>query len=98
MAITAVAHSGARLVRDPAIIGSIAALESWNIRIAEMKIKSARFCAILDNASDHEPPSRLDTPPRASCGSMSTDRICAKAINVGTPSAAVTKKIAWLEK
>src|SRR5829696_4867152 len=98
IAITAVAHSGARVVKDPAMIGSMAALESWNRTMAEAKVKSAQLRATLEKASDHAPPSRLGTPPRASSGSMSADRICAKAMSVGTPSAAVRKKIAWFEK
>jgi hypothetical protein len=76
MAITAVAHSGARVVKDPAMIGSMAALESWNSKIAATKIKSAQLRVMLARASNHAPPSRLGAPPRASSGSMSAERIC----------------------
>jgi hypothetical protein len=92
IAITAVAHSGARVVKVPAMIGSMAALESWNSTMAKAKIKSAQLRATLAKALDDDPHSRLSTPPRASSGSMSADRICAKAMSVGTASAAVRKE------
>ena len=97
IAMTTVAHWGAAVVRDPAMIGSMAAFESWNSTMAEAKISNGPLLARPANASDHAPPSRLRAPPRARSGSMSADRICANATSVGTPNAVVRKNIAWFD-
>jgi hypothetical protein len=65
--------------------------------MAAAKINNGPLRPRPANASDHALPSRLRTPPRASSGSMSADRITVKAMRAGTPNAAVSKKIAWFE-
>jgi hypothetical protein len=97
-AITAVAQSGACAVNELAMIGSMAAFESWKSTTTAAKTNSGQLWKAPAKPSDQAAASRLGTPPRARSGSISADRICAKAVSVGTPSAAVKKKIAWLEK
>ena len=67
-AITAVAQSGACAVNELAIIGSMAAFESWKSTTTAAKTNSGQLWKTLANPSDQAAASRLGTPPRASLG------------------------------
>src|SRR5829696_882756 len=67
-AITAVAQSGECAVNELAIIGSMAAFESWKSTTTAAKTNSGQLWKTLANPSDQAAASRLGTPPRASLG------------------------------
>jgi hypothetical protein len=94
IASTSVAVSGVRSVSIPAMMGSIAALASWNSTTAAAKIASARLRVTTASAARGAGDTACGTPPRASSGSISLGRTRASAASVGTPRPAVKKKIA----
>ena len=68
-----VAVCGRRWVRRPAMVGSAAALASWNRKIAAEKTRSGRLKAKTRAAPQPGRPSCSAVPPRARSGSMSCD-------------------------